>query len=127
MRSTKSASYYAVVTAATVAASTANVAHAAGHEMLEACAQHFIAANLAVYPGKIHVDTKADYPLMLAGQSQYQVAIKTIDPSNGEELAAGVCTVNRSGRVVSFKPTSAMSKKLTAKLAPTTVAQAEDR
>jgi len=124
MRSSKSKLGYAVVTAAAL---SAGAAHAAEKEMLDACAQYFIAANLAVYPGKISVDTSsAGYaPLISPTQQHYQVAIKTLNPANGEQLASGVCTVSRTGKVIAFKPTSVMSTKLAASLQPATVAKVE--
>jgi len=123
MRLSKSKLGYAIVT---VAAFGAGSAQAAEKEMLEACTQYFIAANLAVFPGKINVDTPVDdhRPLPLSTQTRYAVAVKTVDAASGEQLAAGVCTVTRTGRVVSFKPTTAMSERLTARLAPETVARA---
>jgi len=122
MRSSKSNLGYAVVTAAALSTGAAN---AAEKEMLEACTQYFIAANLAVFPGKVSVDVASGEhrPVLSPIQTQYQVAVTTLDRASGDQLAAGVCTVTRSGRVISFKTTSAMSARLTERLAPATVAK----
>src|SRR5262249_46875638 len=86
------------------------VAHAGDEQMLNACIQQFIAANLSGYQGKIsvHKDAPGLAPWSAIGGRTHVVVSAT--SVRGARLGSAVCDVDRDGNVVSLTPASGAVK-----------------
>jgi hypothetical protein len=112
------------VSLAALATLSIGLAHADDEQVLDACIQQFIAANLSEYQGKISVHKETPFVSPWSALSRTEVVI-SVTGTHGSQLGSAVCHVDRSGKVVSLTPASGAVKL--SKLAPIVLAGADSQ
>jgi hypothetical protein len=95
---------------------TTSAAHAES-KLMEACVRQFLSDALPGFQGAVKVqDDFASRPPLVIGINRYNISLSATEAQTGEQLAKGVCQVNRYGDVLSLKSSTVSAEKL-AKLA----------